>query len=213
MPVGTSLYASTYFQEGPYGAKGTLYTIGGTDGNPSFKAPFTSSSAKVVASKAYGVTSTASGRWPGVIEVSADGVTFESDENTAEIRLTNRGTLSRKIRVTYTKGEAEGDVLLPILRRVSNDGALGNSWSNVTENVGWEVALEPGASEDLVFGIERAMLAKSSALGGILVFTDLGGTQMRVRVPVSVEFPSADSKDAVYPTGLWLGKFVFSRVT
>lgn len=213
LPQGASLYGSTYFQEGPYGAKGTLYTIGGTEGNPSFKAPFTSSSAKVAAGKAYGVTSTASGRWPGVIEVGADGVTFEPDENTAALRLTNRGTLSRTIRVVYTKGESEGDVLLPILRRVSNDGALGSSWSNVTENVGWEVALEPGASEDLVFGIERATLAKSSALGGILVFTDLGGTQMRVRVPVSVEFSSEDSQDAVYPAGLWLGKFVFSRVT
>ena len=213
LPAGTSLYASTYFLEGPYGAKGTLYTIGGTEGNPSFKAPFTSSSAKVAAGKAYGVTAGAACRWPGVIEVSADAVTFEADANTAEIRLTNRGTSARTVRVTYTKGEGAGDVLLPILRRIPNDGALGSSWSNVTANVSWEVALEPGASEDLVFGIERATLNKSSALGGLLVFNDLGSTQMRVRVPVSVEFPSAEASAAVYPTGLWLGKFVFSRVT
>lgn len=221
--VGVSLQpaakplASAYFKEGPYGPKGAVYQVSGTGENPVFKAPFSTSSAKVEPGRAYGVTAAASGRWPGVIALSSTavdgGVFFEAGANKADIRVTNAGTAARTVRVTYQKGEKPSDRLLPLQRSVTKEKAIGASWTNVAAGASWEIALEPGASSDLVFGIERASLEKDANLGGVLVFEDLGGTQMRVRVPVRVAFAEASAEAAAYPTGLWIGKFLFTHVT
>lgn len=214
---GAKPYASAYFKEGPFGTKGTIYNISGTGDVPSFKPPFTSGSSKVEPGKAYALTATYSGSWPGVMEIESplpiEGVFFEQDKNVASIRLKNRGTVERAIRVTYVRSANTDEPLLPIKRSVAVEDSLSKVWTNVEENVSWEYTLSPEAMTEIVFGVERASLDRTKNNSGVLVFEDLGGSQMRVRVPVRVAFPEADSAAADYPTGLWMGKFMFYGVT
>lgn len=214
---GAKPLVSAYFKEGPFGAKGTMYTIGGTGDAPTFKAPFTSSSAKVESGKAYALSAVQAGRWPGVVEVKSTarngGVYFAANETSADVTLVNRGSEERKFRVTYRKGEMDSDKLLPLKRSVREKDGLGFSWSEVKADEAWEVTLSPEASASFVFGVERAKLTADQNLGGVLVFEDLGATQMRVRVPVAIAFPTESSPEKAYPEGLWLGKLMFNRVT
>lgn len=214
---GAKPLVTSYFKEGPFGTKGTMYTIGGTGDVPTFKAPFTSSSAKVEAGKAYALSAMQAGRWPGVIEVKSTarngGVFFAANENTADITLVNRGNEQHSFRVTYRQGEKDTDKVLPLKRSVRNENNLGFSWSEVKPGESWEVTLAPEASESFVFGVERAKLTAEVDLGGVLVFEDLGATQMRVRVPVGIAFPEASAPAKAYPEGLWIGKLMFNRVT
>ena len=88
-----TMLAKAYFGEGPFGtASGVAYKIAGTKTSaPSFLSLGIGASSKVQGGKAYALTATKDGEWPGVIGVQGEGLVFGSDANFASIRIRNCG--------------------------------------------------------------------------------------------------------------------------
>ena len=77
------------------------------------------------------------------------------------------------------------------------------SWTDVTENTSWEVSLAADALGTQKFAIDRSEMTAGDTYAAVMQIEDLGGTQMRVRIPVTVEEKPAD--EAAFPVGLWAG--------
>ena len=184
--------AKTYFGEGPFGtSSGVAYQIGGANSAaPTFMPMTLGAKTKLQGGKAYALTATKDGDWPGVIGFSGvSSVAFGSDDF-ASVTLKNFGTTNHTFRVTII-ASADGQEIVPLMRKVKDEHG-DESWTNVTVGVSWDVEL---AAEAL----------------GTQKFEDLGGTQMRVRIPVTVEEKSAE--EAAFPTGLWAGYIQMETVS
>ena len=107
---------------------------------------------------------------------------------------------------------ASGETLPPISRRLPRVDAVNEpGYTNVEESASWTVSLEPDEVTEQVFSIDRSKLVSGTEYGAILVIEDLGGSKMRVRLPIVV---SEEPSDAVaYPTGLWVGEIALSKVS
>ena len=210
--------AANYFGEGPYGTSSqgqAIYGIGGTDPNsPELKKM--SSFGKqlpVTGGKAYAMTATKQGEWPGVIGIDGHTeVAFEKGAY-ASVRIRNRGTKAHTFGISITRAAAGDPEQMPALsRRLPRTDALSEpAFTNVTVDSAWEVTLEPDAVSEQVFSLDRSQLDPAQAYGCILVIEDRGGSLMRVRLPVTVEQESAD--EVRYPTGLWSGEIQLSQVS
>ena len=208
-----------YFGEGPFGlikAGRAIYSIGGTDENaPVLKNAEQSAFGKqtpLVSGRAYALTSTVSGEWPGVIGVQgAAAVAFGSGANYASVKVVNCGTTNHVFRFTMERA-VSGETPPPISRRLPRVDAISAlGWTNVSESASWEVLLAPDEVVEQVFSLDRSQLAAGTEYGAILAIEDLGASKMRVRVPVAV---AAVPQDAVaYPTGLWAGAIEFTHVS
>jgi len=71
--------------------------------------------------------------------------------------------------------------------------------------------LEPNETTEQIFSLDRSQLVAGTAYGAILVIEDLGGSQMRVRLPVAAAVGSSDA--VAYPTGLWVGQIALTQVS
>ena len=76
------------------------------------------------------------------------------------------------------------------------------SWTNATEGVFWEVALAPDALATQKFAIDRTAMEAGATYAAVMQIEDLGGTQMRVRIPVTVDEKPADEA-AFRATGMY----------
>ena len=210
-----NVLASKCFGEGPYGSKGTIYKVGGTNNVPDFKAVAFMGAPKVSAGMAYGASAERSGSWGGVIGfVGPDRVAFGADESQASVEVKNAGTVEHTFRFSVVRssiGETFPEGLERRLPRV--DIRVDSAWTNVTETSVWEVTLDPGKSVVETFSIDRLQLPQDAAYGAVLVIDDLSGTQMRVRVPITVA-KGAESAEAVkFPVGLWSGYIQMETVS
>ena len=99
--TNVSVAAKAYFGEGPFGsASGSIYRIGGTKtAAPTFLSMGITSGTKVQGGKAYALTATKDGDWPGVIGFSGPaGVAF-GPGSFASVTLKNFGTTNHTFRV------------------------------------------------------------------------------------------------------------------
>ena len=196
--------AKTYFGEGPFGAtSGVAYQIGGTNtAAPTFMPMTLGARTKLQGGKAYALTATKDGDWPGVIGFSgASSVVFGSDDF-ASVTLKNFGTTNHTFRVTIVASADVTESVPPLMRKVKDEHG-DESWTNVTAGVSWEVELAAEALAVQKFAVKRADMTPGVAYSAVMQIEDLGGTQMRVRIPVTVEEKTAD--EAAFPTGLWAG--------
>lgn len=204
--------AKAYFGEGPFGtASGVAYQIGGTNSAaPTFLPMTFGSTSKLHGGKAYAITATKDGDWPGVIGFSGvASVAFDSGDF-ASVTLKNFGTTNHTFRVKIV---ASADIVnekffystdsKPFLKRKVKDEKGDESWTNVIEGAFWDVALAAGASSVQKFAIDRMGMEAGETYAAVMQIEDQGETQMRVRIPVTVGEKSAD--EAAFPTGLWAG--------
>ena len=196
--------AKAYFGEGPFGAaSGTAYKIAGTNKQaPSFLSLGIVGGSAVQGGKAYALTATKDGDWPGVIGfLGSASVEFGSGDF-ASVTLKNFGTTNHTFSVTIV-ASADATESVPPLKRKVRDEHGDESWTNVTEGVSWDVELAPDAFAPQKFVIDRTLMTAGTTYAAVMQIEDLGGTRMRVRIPVTVEEKSAE--EAAFPTGLWAG--------
>ena len=211
--TNVSVGAKAYFGEGPFGtASGVAYQIGGTNSAaPTFLPMTFGSTSKLHGGKAYALTATKDGYWPGVIGVQGDSVYFDAGVNYATITVRNYGTTNHTFHFTM-ESSASGETPPPISRRLPRVDAISEpGYTNVEENVAWEVSLAKDEVSEQVFCIDRSRLTAGTEYGAILTIEDTGSSKMRVRLPIVV---LGESQETVsYPTGLWIGEIALTQVT
>ena len=205
--------AKAYFGEGPFGTSSSVaYQIGGTKtAAPTFLPMTIGSGPKLHGGMAYALTATKDGDWPGVIGVQGDSVYFGAGVNYATITVRNCGTTNHTFRFTR-ESSASGETPPPISRRLPRVDALSEpGYTNVEENVAWEVSLAKDEVVEQVFKLDRSQLVAGTEYGAILTIEEPEGSKMRVRLPIVV---AGESQEAVtYPTGLWVGEIALTQVT
>ena len=207
--------AKLYFGEGPYGtASGAAYKIAGTNEQaPSFLSMGIIGGSALQGGKAYALTATKDGDWPGVIGfLGSASVDFGSGDF-ASVTLKNFGTTNHTFRVTIVASadEQERDNVPPLKRKVKDEKGV-ESWTNVTEGVSWDVTLAPGASSVQRFAISNRMaMVSGKTYAAVMQIEEKEVTKMRVRIPVTVGEKSAD--EAAFPTGLWAGYIQMETVS
>ena len=222
--VGVSSASETvsinnYFGEGPFGLSKTeraIYSIVGNDPNaPTLKnaeqAAF-GRATPIYSGKAYALTSTAYGSWPGIIGVQGSGVAFAADANFASVTVKNCGTTNHMFRFTVVPS-VSGEELPPISRGLPRVDAFSEQqFTNIADSAEWTVSLDPDKGTDQVFSIDRSKLEAGKEYGAILVVEDLGPSKMRVRLPITVAEVS-ESSEAKFPVGLWSGYIQMETVS
>ena len=212
-PQGVSVAGRTYFGEGPFDpVAGIAYEVRGTKTSaPSFLPMVLTSNAKVQGGRAYALTATKDGDWPGVIGFSgAASVDFGPDDF-ASVTLKNFGTTNHAFRVTIVASADAQEVFPPVLKRKTKDEKGVESWTNVTAGVSWDVALASGAISAQKFAIDRTTMDGGKTYAAVMQIEDMGGTQMRVRIPVTVGEKSEDA--SAFPAGLWAGYIQMETVS
>lgn len=212
--------ATSYFGEGPYGtvkAGQQILGIGGTDPNgPTLKTlvPFGKVST-VEPGKAYALTAGYAGDWPGVIGIiGSERVTFARGDDLAALTLKNCGTKDRAFSVKLVPSALESEVFPPLRRRLPRTDILSAPpYTNVVQGSSWTIELKAGDSFNQAFALDRANLADGVTYGAVAEITDLGGTGMRVRVPIMVEAESKETAANKYPYGLWVGAIALDSVS
>ena len=198
-----SVTPKAYFGEGPFSAAGTAYTIYGTESSaPKFRSMALFAKSTLQGGKAYALTATEDGDWPGVIGFSGGAAVAFGEGDFANVTIKNCGTTNHAFRVTII-ASADTSEQMPTLKRKVRDAKGNDSWSNVTANASWEISLAAGASATQKFAVDRTAMTEDKTYAAVLQVEDLGGTQMRVRIPVTVQAKAADA--ASFPTGLWAG--------
>ena len=204
--------AKAYFGEGPFGtSSGVAYQIGGANSAaPTFMPMTLGAKTKLQGGKAYALTATKDGDWPGVIGFSGvSSVAFGSDDF-ASVTLKNFGTTNHTFRVTIVPSADATERVPPMMRKVRDEHG-DESWTNVTEDVSWDVELAAGSLAAQKFAVKRADMTPGVAYSAVMQIEDLGGTQMRVRIPVTVDEKPAD--EAAFPIGLWAGYIQMEAVS
>ena len=205
--------AKAYFGEGPFGtASGAVYQIGGTKTSAPTFLPMLSSGSKLHGGMAYALTAAKDGDWPGVIGFSGvSSVSFDSGDF-ASVTLKNFGTTNHTFRVTIV-ASADGQEHFPVnaLKRKVRDEHGDESWTNVAENAFWDIELAPDALAAQTFAIDRTAMTAGMTYAAVMQIVDMGETQMRVRIPVTIGEKSAD--EAAFPTGLWAGYIQMETVS
>ena len=211
--VGANVLVKAYFGEGPYGTvNGVAYKIGGSKTSaPSFLPLAISAKTKVQGGKAYALPAAKDADWPGVIGFSGPaGVAF-GPGSFASVTLKNFGTTNHTFRVKIVASADATERVPPALKRMVKDEKGVESWTNATEGVSWEVALAPNALATQKFAIDRTAMEAGATYAAVMQIEDLGGTQMRVRIPVTVGEKPAD--EAAFPIGLWAGYIQMEAVS
>ena len=217
--ASTNVSINGYFGEGPFGMSQTgraIYAVAGEDDEegPDLVNAERGAFGRAVAirgGKAYALTATRSGDWPGVIGVEGTAVAFGEDARYASVRVRNCGTKAREFSFAVERSSS-GEELPPVSRRLPRTDALGDpEFTNVVESAAWTVALEPDAVTEQIFSLDRSQLAAGKEYGAILVVEDLGGSQMRVRLPIAVE--AVPTNGVAYPAGLWVGQIALTHVS
>ena len=214
-PDVANVTATKYFGEGPYGTTGgTISTVGGVNETlPTVSSMSLFGTPKVESGRAYALTSSANGEWPGVIFVRGfGGVVFPEGENYATFAFENTGTAERTFRLRLVPSAKEGETFPALQRELPRtEFKIERDTADVVENEAWEVALAPGETCETVFRADRkAMADPEETYAAVLEVTDLGGSQMQVHAPVRLY---ASSKNPNLEGALWAGQVVLDAVS
>lgn len=196
LPEGTSVTAAEYFAEGPYDKKGVFEILGQNETAPQFLTSL-SAKPKVASGKAYALGATQTTDWPGVLEVrgdSGDALHFAAGESIATLTIINRGTKTREVKVELINSAKTEETLPPV------------------SGLSTKVTIEAGARVNLKATLDRSSLDKTATYAGVVAVSDLGGTNMRVRLPVTAD-PAEKAGESDFPKGLWTGLMRFESVS
>ena len=218
IPAGETVPSAVYFREGPLSpdAVKSPYAAGGTDSAaPEFSQLMSFRGSPALAGGgAYAFEGKTVADWPGVIRVSVPSVSgviaFTSGASLLSFSVSNAGTTNRTIRVAYGPSELAGEVQPPLQVYIPRVGTNEFGWTAFSTH---DFSLAPGESRQLVLAADMAGFVGGSRYAALITVSDLSGTKMRVRVPVTAAAEADSPYSAAYPRGLWYGNITLSQVT
>ena len=208
--------AAKCFGEGPYGSKGTLYEVSGTNSVPDFKSVALLGVPKIVSGKAYGATAERSGSWGGVIGFIGPGrVEFGANGSRTSLMVKNDSAVERTFRFSVVASSLGGEAFPPELKRrlPRTDIMVDPGWTNIENGASWEVKIAAGKALFEEFSINRLQVPQDAAYGAVMVIDDLSGSQQRVRIPITVAKESESAEAVQFPVGLWSGYIQMETVS
>lgn len=217
IPAGEEVAAKTYFADAPCGVKNAQrpYKIFGEKPEAPSIAQLNvfKPNPKLSGGKAYAFESEAVGDWPGVLEVETgleDGLAFPSGISLASFSVHNASTTNREISLTLEASAKPGETPVPLyIYSQSTDVSRYSTWEAFTST---NATLEAGATRRFVFRCNKSDLDSGLTYGSVLAIRDLGGTKMRVRLPVTAAPDAYDEDNAAFPAGLWVGSLKIAQV-
>jgi hypothetical protein len=217
IPAGETVASAIYFKEGPISADAVRapFAVEGTDpAAPAFEQvmPFRGSP-ELDAGRAYAFAGKTVADWPGVVKVSVPSLSgvleFGSGATTRSFSFSNAGTTNRTIRVCYGPSELTTEEKPPLQVFIPRVGTNEYGWTAFETH---DFDLAPGESRTLALAIDKSGFTADRSFAGIVTVSDLSGTKMRVRVPVTAKLDADSPYSAAYPKGLWYGNIELSQV-
>ena len=217
IPAGETVQSGTYFREGPLSAEAVSspYSFGG----PSPAAPeFTKlmpfhGTPTLQGGHAYAFEGKSVADWPGVVKVMvpslSGGIEFGSGSSLRSFSVANAGTTNRTIRVGYGPSELTTEEKPPLQVFIPRVGTNEYGWTAFETH---DFDLAPGESCTLALAIDKSGFTADRSFAGLVTVSDLSGTKMRVRVPVTAKMDADSEYSAAFPKGLWYGKIELSQV-
>ncbi len=208
IPAGEEVASTAYFGDGPAGtAASKPYNVWGTDAVAPEITPLNvfSTKPKIKGGKAYAFESESAAIWPGVIDVSTDiggGLSFADGTDRASITVRNASSKDREIRLSLAASARAGDVAPGLFLFVPPTATELSRWEPFAAT---NVTLAAGESRVFSFQGDKSGLTAGATRAGVLAIEDLGGSKMRVRIPVTVAANTFPAGEAPYPAGLWVG--------
>lgn len=215
IPAGTTIVASRYFGAGHPGSSASYWEVGGTGDAPEIYSLNVSSRAvKLSGGRAYAVSAAASGDWPGVLRVRGDGFSggldFSAGTDQATLMLANLTPTTRTVRVSQAASARMTDVAPALSVYLPATDAAPDTWTNFTART---YVLAPHETKSVTFFCDKTNLDRTRNHAAVVVVEDLSGSQLRVRIPVTVTPNPTVADEADYPAGLWIGRATLSQVS
>jgi hypothetical protein len=217
IPAGETISSGVYFREGPMSSDAikSPYEGGGQNAAaPEFtKLMAFRGTPTLQGGCAYAFEGNTIADWPGVVKVQAPtlsgAIAFGSGTALQSFSIANAGTTNRTIRVNYGASELDGEQLPPLKVFIPRDGTNVFGWTAFETH---DFNLGPGESRTLALAIDKSGFTADRTFAGLVTVSDLSGTKMRVRVPVTAKLDADSDYSAAYPKGLWYGNIELSQV-
>ena len=217
IPAGETISSGVYFREGPMlpDAIKSPYEAGGQNAaTPEFtKLMAFRGMPTLQGGHAYAFEGNAISDWPGVVKVSTQtlsgAIAFGSGTALQSFTVANAGTTNRTIRVGYGPSELSSEEKPPLQVFIPRVGTNAYGWTAFETH---DFDLAPGESRTLALAIDKSGFAAEGSYGGLVTVSDLSGTKMRVRVPVTAARNANTPYAAAYPKGLWYGNVTLVQV-
>ena len=217
IPAGETIPAGVYFREGPAtptSLKGPV-SLGGTNAAAPTATTLMSfrGTPSLEAGRAYALEGGAVADWAGVVRATvpslSGAIAFSSGSSLQSFSVANAGTTNRTVRVEYGPSELDGETMPPLRVYLPR---------GVTNEIGWtefgthDLELAPGESRTLALAVDKSRFAPGATYAALVTVSDLGGTKMRVRLPVTAEADADGPYAAAFPKGLWYGNVTLVQV-
>ena len=218
IPAGETVSSLVYFGEGPLGLEAAKkpHAVGGESAVAPEFTLMTSfrGSPTLKGGAAYALEGEAVADWPGVVKVtvpSSSGVlAFKSGVSLQSMEIANAGRTNRTLRVSCAPGELAGERLPPMQIFLKATGTSAAKWIPFDTH---DFELAPGESRQIVLSVDMTQIDPAGGeYAALVAVSDLSGTKMRVRVPVTVSAEPESEGSAAYPKGLWYGNVEVSQV-
>ena len=217
IPAGETVSSGVYFREGPLTSDAVKapYEAGGTNAvAPEYtKLMAFRGTPTLQGGHAYAFEGNAVADWPGVVKVSTPTLSgvlaFGSGTALQSFSVANAGTTNRTIRVSYGPSELSSEEKPPLYVYIPRVGTNEYGW---TEFASHDFDLAPGESRTLALAIDKSGFTANQSFAGLVTVSDLSGTKMRVRVPVTAALDADTPYSAAFPKGLWYGNIELSQV-
>lgn len=225
IPSGKTVSSPAYLGEGPLSAESASlpYAVGGTNAAAAEYTPVMAvrGQPQLSGGAAYAFAGDSIADWPGVLDVSvptlSGAISFPSGTSLQSFSVGNAGTSNRTVRVEYGPSELEGELQPSLMVYLPREGTNAAGWTAFATH---DFLLAPGDNRSLVLAVDKTNApvsnttnapATNAPLAALVTVTDLdGGTEMRVRIPVTAE---RDADDATaFPQGLWYGNVTLVQV-
>ena len=217
IPAGETVTSGLYFREGPLtsdAVKAPYEVRGQNAAAPEFTKlmPFRGTPT-LQGGRAYAFEGKSVADWPGVVKVMvpslSGGIAFGSGSLLRSFSVANAGTTNRTIRVSYGPSELTTEEKPPLQVFIPRVGTNEYGWTAFETH---DFDLAPGESRTLALAIDKSGFTADRSFAGIVTVSDLSGTKMRVRVPVTAKMDADSEYSAAFPKGLWYGNIELLQV-
>ena len=217
IPAGETVTAGAYFREGPMPSE-SLKNPYEADGQDAAAPHYTKlmsfrGTPTLQGGRAYAFEGNSVADWPGVLKVSTASLSgtlaFESGTALQSFSVSNAGTTNRTIRVAYGPSELTTEEKPPLQVFIPRVGTNEYGWTAFETH---DFDLAPGESCTLALAIDKSGFTADRSFAGLVTVSDLSGTKMRVRVPVTAKMDADSEYSAAFPKGLWYGKIELLQV-
>ena len=136
-------------------------------------------------------------------------IAFKGGVARQSFSVANAGTTNRTIRVGYGPSELTTEEKPPLQVFIPRVGTNEYGWTAFETH---DFDLAPGESRTLALAVDKSGFTADQTFAGLITVSDLGGTKMRVRVPVTAKLDADAPYSAAYPKGLWYGNVELVQV-